>query len=129
MPDRFGPDVLEALARAEEVEIETSSHEGAPRHRTTIWIIVDDQGRVLIRSWRGGTARWFREALANPAVTLRVDGRPIPAGVLVANDETRIQAASEGYRTKYAGSPSTPSMVADEVLSTTLELRPRRALA
>jgi len=127
MPDRFGPDDLQVLAGTKEVEIETTMHEGAPRHRTIIWVVVDDEQRALVRSYRGGSARWFREALANPSVTIHADGRSIRAGVVVANDEARIEAASRGFRTKYPNDPSMPAMLTEEVLSTTLELTPRRA--
>ena len=126
MPDRFASDVLEVLARAEEIELETTRHEAAPHHRTTIWVVVDDEQRVLIRSVDGGSARWFREAVANPEVTIHVGDRAIPAGVVVANDEGRVRAASLGYQAKYAGDTSTPSMLAEGILSTTLELTPRR---
>jgi hypothetical protein len=126
MPDRFAPNDLDALANAEEIEIEIARHDGARPHRTIIWVVVDDERRVLIRSYRGGSARWFREALANPSVTIHLDGRSIPAGVVVANDDARIQAASEGFRTKYADDSSMPAMLAEGVLSTTLELVPRR---
>lgn len=115
------------LADAEEVEIETAAHEGAPRHRTIIWVVVDEGRRVLIRSYRGGTARWFREALANPLVTIHVEGRAISAAVVVANDEERIEAASHGFRSKYPNDQSMPAMLAEAVLSTTLELTPQRS--
>ena len=127
MPDRFAPDDLDLLSRAEEIEIETSRHEGEPHHRTTIWVVVDDEQRALIRSVDGGSARWFREAVANPAVTIHVGGRAVPAAVVVASDESRVRAASHGYQTKYAGDGSTPAMLADDILSTTLELTPRLA--
>lgn len=125
MPDRFAPDILDLLSGAEEIEIETAHHEGAARHRTIIWVVVDEEQRALIRSVNGGSARWFREAVANPEVTIHVGGRAIPAGVVVANDEARVRAASHGYQAKYAGDESTSAMLTDEVLSTTLELTPR----
>jgi len=129
MPDRFDAGDLEVLAGAEEIEIETAAHEGAPRHRTIIWVVVDDEERVLIRSYRGGSARWFREALANPSVTIHVDGRAISAAVVVANDEERIESASRGFHRKYPNDPAMPAMLSDAVLSTTLELTPQRAAA
>jgi hypothetical protein len=127
MPDRFARELIDLLAKAKEIDIETTRGDGAPRHRTTIWVVVDSEGRALIRSVDGGSARWFREAVANPDVTIHAGGRAIPAAVLVGNDEARITAASQGYQTKYAGNSSTPSMLAEGILSTTLELVPRRA--
>ena len=125
MPDRFGADLLALLAHAEEVELETARHPHAPHHRTTLWVVVDDAGRVLVRSVNGASARWFREALAHPVVTIHVGVVAIPAAVLVANDETRVAAASRGYEAKYPSSPSMRAMLEEGILATTLELAPR----
>jgi hypothetical protein len=125
VPELFDAATRDLLAGAREVDIETTRHEGAPVHRTTIWVLVDDRGRVLVRSVNGGSARWFREAVANPRVALHVGGRTIPATALVANDPDRIEAASEGYVAKYGRSSSARAMIKERILSTTLELVPR----
>ncbi len=124
MPERFNREALSLLRDANEVRIETSI-DGTKRHSTVIWVVVDEAGRALIRSYRGPSARWYREALANSKVTIDVDGRKIPATVVVATDEDRIGSASTELRAKYADDPATPQMVSDAVLSTTLELVPR----
>jgi hypothetical protein len=123
--ERFDAETLQRLADAREIEIETSQHADARHHRTTIWVVADDQGRALIRSVDGASARWFREAAANPNVTVHVRDREIPATAVLANDDERIEAASRGYRDKYGRSRSTESMLARDILSTTLELVPR----
>lgn len=65
-----------ALLRDEhEVEIETSAAEEGPIHRTIIWVVVDDQDRVLIRSSRGPGARRFREITARPEGRVHVRGQ------------------------------------------------------
>jgi hypothetical protein len=125
MPDRFDEEILGRLRRAREVSIETSRGAGAPLHRTVIWVVVDSEGRVLIRSYRGATARWFRETVGNPAVALVLGGESIPATALVATDNSRIEAASRGYIRKYPKARGLSGMLADEVLGTTLELIPR----
>ena len=94
-------------------------------HRTTIWVVVDDHDRVLIRSVRGTGARWYRETLANPDVSIRLDGREVPVRAVIANDPGRIEGASTGFRTKYGAGPSVDSMLQDHTLETTLELLPR----
>jgi hypothetical protein len=123
--DRFPADVRSLLAGAREIEIVTAHHEGAERHSTIIWPVVDEHGRVLVRSVRGTRGRWFREAVANPAVVIRAGGREIPATALIATDEERVTAASQGYRSKYRRGASVDAMVRDRVLETTLELVPR----
>ncbi len=124
MPDRFSRDALALLRDAHEVRIETSG-DGTKAHSTVIWVVVDDQGRVLIRSYRGPAARWYREALTNSRVTIDVAGRKIPARAQVATDEGRITAATAELRAKYPDDPATPTMVSEGVVSTTLELVPR----
>lgn len=122
MPDRFSPADLELLRGTREVLIVT----GARQHRTIIWVVVDDQDRVLVRSVRWAHSRWYREALAEPGVALEVDGRRIPVRVEPAGDADRIEAASQALRTKYAGSRgSLAAMLREETLPTTLELLPR----
>ncbi len=124
MPDHFPPDLLALLRQMPEIRIETVSSSAAV-HSTIIWVVVDDKDRALIRSYRGASARWYREALANASVTVQLGSRRIPATAQVATDEERIEAASRGFLDKYAGDSATPAMVADAVLPTTLELVPR----
>ncbi len=118
----FPPDVLAELAAAEEVEIETRRPDGPP-HRTILWIVVDGED-VFVRSWRGSGARWYREAIANPHVTLHCRDRRIEARVEPATDPDSVTRASAGYRRKYAGDPATPAMIRPEILPTTLRLSP-----
>ena len=48
----------------------------------------------------------------------------VPVDVEHARDADRIRACSAELERKYAGDPATPAMVRDDVLDTTLELRP-----
>lgn len=118
----FPPDVLAELAAAEEVEIETRRPDGPP-HRTVLWVVVDGED-AFVRSWRGATARWYREAVQNPRVVLHCRDRRIEARVEPASDPDSVARASAGYRRKYAGDPATPAMIRSEILSTTLRLLP-----
>jgi hypothetical protein len=124
--DRFDRATLDLLDRSREIQLETARDEAATHHRTTIWVVVDAD-RVLVRSVDGATARWYREAVANPDVVIRAGGGEIEASALVANDDDRVEAASRGYRSKYPNSRSTDAMLEPEVLATTLELVPRDA--
>ncbi len=118
----FATDDLQRLAAEEEVEIETRAPDG-PAHRTTIWVVVDGDG-TFIRSYRGPTARWYREALANPAVAVHVDGRRLSATAIPATDPDSIERVSAGFWAKYPKDPATKAMVAPDVLDTTLRLEP-----
>jgi hypothetical protein len=124
-PMRFAPDVLKQMRTRRQVRIETRRAPGAPVHRTIIWVVVDDHDRVLIRTWRGPTSRWYREALAQPDCVLWLGEDAVDVHVGAAPDPERVAAASQGYETKYAGDPAVRGMVAEPVLPTTLELKPR----
>jgi hypothetical protein len=115
---------LEALREAEVVEIETAAVGARPRHRAIIWVVVDDRDRVLIRSYRGPTARWYREVTARPECCLLVAGRAIEVRAIPAGDADRVATCSEGLRRKYAGHSAMPAMVRS-YLDTTLELLAR----
>ncbi len=120
----FDADLLDRLRREIEVEIETRPAADAAPHRTIIWVVVDAKDRVLIRSYRGAGARWYREATSGTPTALVVGGQVVPVTVEHARDEERIQACSAELERKYAGDPATPAMVREEVLDTTLELHP-----
>jgi hypothetical protein len=121
---RFPADLLERLRHEIEVRIETRLSADAKPHRTIIWVVVDAEDRVLVRSYRGARARWYREATSGTPTALVIDGEVVPVTVEHARDDERIRACSAELERKYAGDPATPAMVRDEVLDTTLELHP-----
>jgi hypothetical protein len=118
----FSTEDLELLDATEEIEIETQAPEREVR-RTTIWVVVDD-GNAFIRSHRGATARWHRDAIANPAVAIHVAGRRLPATAIPATDPDSIERTSAGITRKYAGDPAAKTMIAPAILDTTLRLEP-----
>jgi len=119
---RFEPVDLNLLEETEEVTIETAAT-GGPSHRTIIWVVTDD-GEVFIRSVNGPGARWYCEALANPAVTIHVAGRALAASVDPASDPAAVQRTSDALARKYADDPSLASMLEPDILDTTLRLTP-----
>jgi hypothetical protein len=121
----FAPDLLDRIRTTREVQIETQRGPGTPVHRTVIWIVVDDQERVLVRSYHGARGRWYREVRANPDCTLWIGDEAIPVKAELAADPDRVAAASGGLSAKYSRSSSLPSMLVPDVLPTTLELLPR----
>ena len=117
-------DELALLRETREVRIETSHGPGAPVHRTIIWVVIDDADRILVRTYLGAGSRWYREALANPRVRLLAGDRVVELVAERADDPDRIAACSDGLRAKYRPGSSLDAMLRDEVLDTTLELRP-----
>ena len=120
----FDAATLGDLEAARTARIETSAGTGRPVHLTTIWVVVDSERRVLVRSWRGERGRWYRELLANPQGALVIGKKRVAVRAQLASDRQRVESCSEGLRRKYAGSRgSLAQMLLPEVLSTTLELR------
>jgi hypothetical protein len=124
MNSTFDASDLAQLRDVEEIEIETAASDAGPAHRAVIWVVVDDRDRVLIRSYRGPGARWYREVTAAPDCRIHARGHVIEARAVPAGDPDRVAACSEGLRRKYAADPAMPRMLRDH-LETTLELLPR----
>jgi hypothetical protein len=120
---RFEAGTLAAWRDEREVSVETAAADGAI-HRTIIWIVVDAYDRVLIRSYRGATARWYCEALDTGHGAILLGAARVPVSFEVARDAERIAACSAELERKYAGDRSTPAMVREDVLDTTLEVLP-----
>ncbi len=125
MPSAFEPQLIELLRAVEEVEIETRAAPEGRVHRTIIWVVVDDHGRVLVRTYLGPSSRWYRDATHQPACVLHVNGEALAVTAVAAPDAERIEACSRGYLAKYAGHRAMPAMLAEPNLGATLELLPR----
>ena len=119
----FATDDLERLAAAEEVEIETVARDG-PIHRTVVWVVVEGTD-TFIRSYRGRSARWFREALANPAVALHLDGRRLAASAIPATDPDSIDRTTAALQSKYGHEPTLlATMLEPDKLDANFRLEP-----
>jgi len=114
----------DAIDSAREVEIETRRGEGAPVHRTIIWAVVDD-GDVFVRSLRGANGRWYRELMSDPTAVLHAQDEEFPVQAVQASDSESVARTSEALRRKYSDSRSLASMLADDILETTVRLEPR----
>ncbi len=112
---------LHEIAVTDEVLIETSSNRG-PR-RTIIWVVVEGD-EVFVRSVLGEKGHWYRRAVADPEVSLIVNGEPLRFRAVPAHDPDSVERASNGFLAKYRPGPSLDAMVRDEVLATTLRLDP-----
>ena len=120
----FPADVLARWREEPEVRVETSRGPDTPVHRTTIWIVVDDAGRALIRSVDGSTARWYREATATGQGAIHTRAGRVAVAFEPAGGAERVESCSAELQRKYAGDPAVVPMLKNEILDTTLELRP-----
>ena len=116
----FSEPDLAALAAAEEIEIETRAADGTI-HQAIVWPLVRD-GVAYVRSFKGPSGRWYREALADPSVALLVEGRRLPARAVHAPDPPSVEACSKALAEKYRGDGSLAAMLAPAVLPTTVRL-------
>jgi hypothetical protein len=127
MATTFDDEVMQLLAETEEVDIETRAGVDAPAHRVTIWVVVDGDA-AYVRSVRGTRGRWYREARAYPEAVLHVGGLTLPVQIETVSDAAIIARVSDAIMRKYARWPNDArAMVRDEVLRTTLRLRPTEA--
>jgi hypothetical protein len=113
-------DERDLLARAEEVKIETRSPSGDV-HRTIIWVVVDGDD-VFIRSVRGETARWYREALAGGELAIHVGEQRIPIAVAAAADPDSVERCTAVLAAKYSADPALRLMVRPHTLPTTFRV-------
>jgi hypothetical protein len=117
--------LLWKLAESDEVEIETRRDAKSPLHRTTVWIVPTEYG-VYVRSYKGKKGRWYREALANPLVAIRVGRRKVAVRAEPERNPTVVRAVNAGYRKKYGERwpDETKEMLKRSLLPTTLRLTP-----
>jgi hypothetical protein len=118
----FEADDLARIRDAEEIEIETQAPDG-PAHRTIIWIMVEADD-VFVRSVLGPRGRWFREATANPAIAVHVDGRRLAATAIPASDPDSIDRINRALTAKYTGVEGYDSMLEPDALQTNFRLEP-----
>jgi hypothetical protein len=119
---RFAPDELALLAESEEIEIETA-RPGGPPHRTIIWIMVDGDD-AFVRSVNGAGARWYREAVADPSVTIHAGERALKARVIAAPDPDSVARVNDALVRKYTGITGLPEMLVPDIFDTTLRVEP-----
>jgi hypothetical protein len=119
----FDPETLALWNETAEVQIETTRGDGAPVHRTVIWIVVDGDS-AYVRSVRGPDGRWYREIRANPHGAVHARGRRVAVDAQSATDAETIARVNDLLRQKYEKRwpGPTANMLRQEVLPTTLRL-------
>ena len=117
---------LDAIDRAEELEVVTVRPDGSTRCPIAIWVVrVRDD--VFVRSYRGENGAWYRHALTDGAGRIRVADLNQAVTCEPVTDGDAPEAIDDAYRAKYqryGGSYVTP-MVANAAQAATLRLTPR----
>ena len=98
---------LQDAAAAECCDIVTTGRRTGQRHEIEIWFGVVDDTMYLV-SGNGTTADWYRNMLADPVVTVRIDGVGRQGHVRVVEDadERRRVGDVMGAKYVYDGDPS-----------------------
>ena len=80
---------------------------------------------MFVRSVRGDGGQWYQAARQPGArLALHVNGELIPVRAEPADDDESVRRYNVAVQRKYAGDPSTPSMLRPYTLATTLRLEP-----
>jgi len=116
----FDPTTVGELRTLREVSIRASR----PRNRSVVIWVVAVADAVYVRSVRGPKGLWYVAARGDGQATLEFSGRRVPVHVASVSDQATIDAVSQAFLTKYAGSPWAQSIVAPDTLATTLRLEP-----
>ena len=119
----FAPSDLAVLEATEEIQIETRAAADAPPHRTIIWVMTDGPD-AFIRSVKGTTARWYREATGHPGIVVHAAGHTLPARVVAAPDPASVARTNAALERKYTGIDGFAEMLVPDTFPTTLRLEP-----
>jgi len=123
----WNPDTLAALSDAIEVDVTPLAADGSARPRRTIWSIgIGDE--LYVRSWKGPTAVWYRDAIASHQGSIEVTGGG--ASQLVTFEEVDTAAPvqeriSATFLSKYGRFDEAAAMNVQGPLESTLRLLPR----
>lgn len=125
----WGPDELERIDAAEELEVATRRADGSLRRSVPIWVVrVGDA--VLVRTWYRRETGWFGRAVASGEARVRVPGLELDVTVedLGAGPSALRTEVDAAYEAKYGryGAATTDRMVSDDAAAATLRLSPRR---
>jgi hypothetical protein len=116
---------LDAIGRADELEVAPGRRDGTLRRPTPIWVVrVGDD--LYVRSFRGRDGRWFRAARATHEGHISAGGVEKDVRFVETGDEATNGAVDGEYLAKYGryGARYVDSMLAADARATTLKLAP-----
>ena len=121
------PETLAALADAIEVDVTPLAADGSTRPRRTIWSIgIGDE--LYVRSWKGPTAVWYRDAIASHLGSIEVTGGGASQAVTFEGVDAAApfqEQISATLLSKYGRFDEAAAMNEQGPLESTLRLLPR----
>jgi hypothetical protein len=116
---------LDAIDRADELEVVTTRPDGTPRRPVPIWVVrVGDS--IYVRSYRGENGAWYRHARSAGAGRVRVAGFDQAVRFELATERDASEAIDAAYTAKYGryNDSYVKPMVAEPARAATLRLTP-----
>lgn len=123
----WDPATRAALSDATEVDVTPLAADGSPCPRRTIWSVgIGDE--LYVRSWKGPTAVWYRDAIASHQGSIEVTGGEVSQ--LVTFEEVDAAAPiqekiSATFLSKYGRFDEAAAMNERGPLESTLRVLPR----
>ena len=97
---QFPRDVLDAVAKEQEVRLTTYGRNTGKESSVTIWIVTDGK-KVFIRSGQGMKRHWPKNLLARPAGKLQLGKKVVPFSSRHIDDPAEARHSSRLYGPKY----------------------------
>ncbi|GAA1183080.1 DUF2255 family protein [Streptomyces hebeiensis] len=121
----WSSDDITRIAAADDLHIAPFRADGATYGTLTwIWSVVVD-GRLFVRAYNGPDSRWHKSAMRQHAGRIATVGSVFEV-TFAAADPSLTEQINTAYRTKYAGSPYLPPMVAAGPRAATVEITLRQ---
>ena len=113
-------ELLSTIAKTDEVDLVLSSP-GRPAIEVPVWVVVVDD-EVILRSYTGIGARWYRRATLHPDQSIRVGEHTVP---VTFERYPATQEVDDAYDGKYARFDYVGSMSKPLAAAATLKVLPR----
>ena len=114
---------LAHVADSEEIIVGFTRPDGT-EGSTPIWVVrVGDD--IFVRSAYGERGGWFKRLRRNPDGYVRDGDHRHPIRAERVTDPATLDAVTQAYTQKYAGSPSVEPLLTEETRNTTFRLVPR----
>ena len=118
------PSELDAIGRADELQVVTRRADGSNRRPVPIWVVREGDD-IYVRAYRGTGSDWYRHATGDQhGGRIRVPGLEREVLFEPAWDESTGAQIDRAYRAKYAryGNTYLKQMTADPAKHATLRL-------
>ena len=93
-------DQLRGIDALSEVELSTTGRRSGQARTVTIWFVRDGE-RVYVQSGKEGKTDWYRNVIANPAVTLRFGALRLRGRALAVEDAGEAERVHGLFEQKY----------------------------